>query len=71
MTATSRPVSQRTSQSTRVTAEAPDQQRVGGIDRQRHDPDQRQADEEQDGEQAALRLDPGEPQQLFHPRKAR
>jgi hypothetical protein len=52
-------------------AEAPEQQRVGGIDRQRHDPDDRQAEEEEDGEQAALRLDPGEAQQLSHPRKAR
>ena len=51
--------------------EAPEQQRVRGIDRQRQDPDERQAEEEQDGEQAALRLGPGEPQQLSHPRKAR
>jgi hypothetical protein len=52
-------------------AEAPDQECVRPIDRQRDEADDGQSEEEQDGEQAALRLDPGEPQQLLHPRKAR
>jgi hypothetical protein len=51
--------------------QAPGQQGIGGIDRERHDADEGQAEEEQDGEQAALRLEPGETQQLSQPGKAR
>ena len=70
MTPTSRPVSQPTSHSTSVmprhqTSSASAGSTGSGTT------DDRQPDVEEDGEQAALRLDPAEPQQLSHPGKAR